>query len=625
MKYKIANKNYIEELERKLIDYQGQVEAIDISQAVIEFNMDGTIITANENFLNVIGYQLNEIHGNHHSIFVDNETAKSGEYKSFWTALDRGEYQAKQYKWIGKGGKEIWIEASYNPILNAKGKPFKIVEYATDITQRKIENANNSGQIEAIYKSQAVVVEFTLDGSIVMANKKFLDALGYELNEIQGKHHSMFVESSHAASNEYRLFWANLAAGQYQSGEYMRVAKGGKEVWIQASYNPIMGLDGKPFKVVEFASDVTQQKEMQQSVELLLNEVSRVMTALGSGNLSEGVKGSYTGQFELLKNAINDYCQKISDIVVNIGEASSLVNSDADEISKGNLDLSRRTESQAASMEEMTSTVKQNAANAQEANTLAGDAREQAATGGEVVNKAITAMHEINQASNKISDIIGVIDEIAFQTNLLALNAAVEAARAGEKGRGFAVVATEVRNLAGRSATAAKEIKELIQDSVSKVTDGSHLVNQSGETLEKIMTSVKQVAEIIGDISSASQEQAQGINLVNKAIIDMDTATQQNTAMVEEAAAAAESMSEQSHQLNNLIGFFQVDSASGSDVSSTIERRTTSERPWSKDATKPKGVASAGSNDFSKAAAVMSLIVGKSFNSSQSVYRESQL
>ncbi|MCL4164937.1 UNVERIFIED_CONTAM: hypothetical protein GTU68_032376 [Idotea baltica] len=332
------------------------------------------------------------------------------------------------------------------------------------------------------------------------------------------------------------------------------------------------------------------------------------MSALGKGNLTERVHGSYTGQFKQLKDAVNDYSHKMGDIVVNIGEASELVRTGADEISRGNLDLSRRTESQAAgleetsaSMEEMTSTVKQNADNAKEANELAIGARDQAATGGEVVNKAITAMHEINQASNKISDIIGVIDEIAFQTNLLALNAAVEAARAGEQGRGFAVVATEVRNLAGRSATAAKEIKELIEDSVQKVTDGSHLVNQSGETLEQIMDSVRQVADIIGDISSASQEQAQGIDQVNKAIIEMDTATQQNTAMVEEAAAAAESMSEQSNQLNNLVSFFQVDHLNKSSANPlappTVERRS-GERPWSQ----TNSPQSTQANDFSVAA-----------------------
>jgi methyl-accepting chemotaxis protein len=330
------------------------------------------------------------------------------------------------------------------------------------------------------------------------------------------------------------------------------------------------------------------------------------MMGLVEGRVDRRVTGQYHAQFNTLKKAVNGYCEKMHNIVLKIRESSQLVKSGAEEISRGNLELSRRTESQAASleetsasMEEMTSTVKQNADNAKEANELAMGARDQASTGGDVVSKAISAMHEINQASTKISDIIGVIDEIAFQTNLLALNAAVEAARAGEQGRGFAVVATEVRNLAGRSATAAKEIKELIEDSVQKVTDGSRLVNQSGDTLEEIMGSVRQVAEIVGDISSATQEQAQGIDQVNKAIIEMDSATQQNTAMVEEAAAAAESMSEQSNELDNLVSFFQIadgqSASSASHIPGGVERRT-SDRPWSGNAKQDLG-----SHDLQKA------------------------
>lgn len=601
-----ASKNDIEEIKRELADYKGQVEAIGRSQAVIEFDLDGTIITANDNFLSTVGYQLSEVQGKHHSMFVDRATAESDTYKQFWKTLARGEYQAKQFKRFGRGGKEIWIQASYNPIFDEDGKPYKVVKYASDITEKKLEEINNTSKIEAIDRSQAVI-EFNMDGTILIANDNFLNAMGYSLGEIQGKHHSMFAEPNYAASHEYKQFWADLNTGQFQSGEYMRLAKGGREVWIQATYNPMLDLNGRPYKVVKFASDITEQKQMQQSTENLLEEVNTVMHAMAQGRADLRVNGEYHGQFNKLKQAVNSYCEKISEIVVKIRESSQLVNEGAEEISRGNLDLSRRSESQAASleetsasMEEMTSTVKQNADNAKEANDLAIGARDLASSGGEVVSKAISAMHQINQASSKISDIIGVIDEIAFQTNLLALNAAVEAARAGEQGRGFAVVATEVRNLAGRSATAAKEIKELIEDSVQKVTDGSELVNQSGETLEEIMESIRQVAEIVGDISSATQEQAQGIDQVNKAVIDMDSATQQNTALVEEAAAAAESMSEQSRELNELVSFFKVETTDFQRQSSApggVERRS-SNRPWSND----KAEKSNSSNDLQVAA-----------------------
>jgi len=236
----------------------GMIAAIGRAQAVIAFNLDGTIVTANENFLKTLGYSLGEIQGKHHSMFVEPATRDSAAYREFWASLNRGEYQAAEYKRIGKGGKEIWILASYNPILDEKGKPFKVVKFATDVTQQKLRTADLAGQIAAIGKSQAVI-EFNMDGSILTANENFLNALGYSLGEIQGKRHSMFVEASERDGAAYREFWTNLNAGLYQAGEFKRIGKGGKEIWIQASYNPILDLNGKPFKVVKYATDTTAQ------------------------------------------------------------------------------------------------------------------------------------------------------------------------------------------------------------------------------------------------------------------------------------------------------------------------------------------------------------------------------
>ena len=247
--------------EQKLqsADFQGQIEAVGKAQAVIEFNLDGTIITANDNFLNALGYTLEEVQGQHHRIFVEESFRASAEYRQFWESLNRGEYQSGEYKRIGKGGKEVWIQASYNPILDLNGKPFKVVKYATDVTEQKLQSADFQGQIEAVGKAQAVI-EFNLDGTIIAANDNFLNALGYTLEEVQGQHHRMFVEESFRVSIEYRQFWESLNRGEYQSGEYKRIGKGGKEVWIQASYNPILDLNGKPFKVVKYATEVTEQK-----------------------------------------------------------------------------------------------------------------------------------------------------------------------------------------------------------------------------------------------------------------------------------------------------------------------------------------------------------------------------
>ncbi len=240
-------------------DYAGQVSAIRKSQAVIEFKMDGTVLDANDNFLNALGYRLEEIQGRHHSMFVDEAYRQSAEYKEFWARLNRGEYQAAEYKRIGKGGKEVWIQASYNPILDLNGKPFKVVKYATDTTEQKLRNADYTGQIAAIRKSQAVIA-FDMEGIVLDANHHFLNALGYTMEEIKGRHHSMFVDEAYRQSPEYKEFWAKLRRGEYQAEEYKRIGKGGKEVWIQASYNPILDLNGKPFKVVKYAIDVTAQK-----------------------------------------------------------------------------------------------------------------------------------------------------------------------------------------------------------------------------------------------------------------------------------------------------------------------------------------------------------------------------
>src|SRR6266702_4476212 len=432
-------------------------------------------------------------------------------------------------------------------------------------TQMRKLLAESQGQIAAINRAQAVI-EFDLKGTVVGANDNFLNVMGYRLEEIKGQSHSMFVEAAYRATDEYRRFWEKLGRGDYESAQFKRIGKGGKEVWIQGSYNPILDANGKPYKVVKYASDVTAQVKLSQQMEESVAQTQQIIRGATEGDLAKrlDVRGK-SGDLAKLGEAINSLLESVADIVSNVKHSASEVLRGAEEISQGNANLSQRTEEQsssleetASSMEEMTSTVKQNADNAGQANQLSTAARDQAEKGGAVVGNAVRAMADINDSSKKISDIISVIDEIAFQTNLLALNAAVEAARAGEQGRGFAVVATEVRSLAGRSATAAKEIKELIQDSVRKVEDGSLLVTQSGQTLEQIVLSVKKVSDIVAEIAAASREQSSGIEQVNKAVMQMDEMTQQNAALVEEATAASQSMADQARDLTKMMDRFQV-------------------------------------------------------------------
>ena len=538
-------------------DFTGQIDAISKSQAVIEFDLDGHILNANENFLTTMGYTLNDVKGQHHSMFVGPADKHTPEYRAFWEKLGRGEYDSGVYKRQGRGGKEIWIQASYNPILDMNGKPFKVVKYASDVTESKLKNADYSGQIQAIGKSQAVI-EFNLDGTIINANDNFLSAVGYTLDEVKGRHHSIFVEHHYKSSPEYRLFWEKLNSGEYDAGEYKRLGKGGQEIWIQASYNPILDLNGKPFKVVKYATDVTGRKQA-------VAQIKDILLAMSEGDLTSAIDGELDGEFHVLGEAMNSLTDKLNTLVMEIRQASNSVFSASQEIAQGNSDLSHRTEDQAASleetasaMEELTATVKQNADNASDVASRASEAMQKASNGGEVVDSAVAAMDAINKSSKKIADIIGVIDEISFQTNILALNAAVEAARAGEQGRGFAVVAAEVRNLAQRSASAAKEIKGLISDSLDAVSTGTNLVSATGTTFGELVASVQDVVTMIAEIDTASKEQSVGISEVCRAVTQMEEGTQQNAALVEQASASSTAMEQQAQTLLQQVGFFNV-------------------------------------------------------------------
>ena len=550
---------------RRLADLEGQLAAVSKSQAVIEFDLDGTITRANDNFLHAVGYTMAEIRGKHHSIFVDPVYRDSQDYRAFWARLAHGEFDSGEYKRFGKGGREIWLQATYNPILDSLGRPFKVVKYASDITTTMLRRANGEGQLAAINKVQAVI-EFDLDGTIRTANENFLHTMGYSLEAVRGKHHGMFVEPSFRDKPEYRAFWEKLGRGEYDSGRYKRIASGGREVWLQASYNPILDSTGKPLHVVKYATDITEQVRFAENLRSAVAETQTAVDAAARGDLTRRIDITHkTAELKALSEGVNSLIELTASLIHQIRATTGEVRIGVEEISDGNSNLSNRTSEQAASleetassMEEMATTVKQTADNASHANQLAIAAQRQAEKGGNVVAAAVNAMSTINTASSKIADIIGVIDSIAFQTNLLSLNAAVEAARAGDQGRGFAVVANEVRNLAGRSATAAKEIKALIEESVTRVAEGSRLVDESGRALQEIVAAVKKVTDIVAEIAAASNQQSSGIDQVNHAVSQMDQTTQQNAALVEEAAAASKSIVARVNALDELISRYNL-------------------------------------------------------------------
>jgi methyl-accepting chemotaxis protein len=439
---------------------------------------------------------------------------------------------------------------------------------------------NLEGMVAAIEKSQAVI-EFELDGTIIRANQNFLDTLGYTAAEIVGRRHAMFVDAQEASGQGYRDFWATLNRGEFVAAKFRRLGKGGREVWIQASYNPILDQAGRPVKVVKFATDITAVEHERQRNDAeraaTEKEQAEVVSALAAGlkRLSDGdltatIDAEFKGAYLRIRDDFNSATASLLAAVGSVLQTTAAIRSGADEISTASDDLSRRTEQQAANLEEtaaaldeITATVKRSAEGAKEASEVASGARGEAERSGDVVREAVAAMGDIQASSGKISNIIGVIDEIAFQTNLLALNAGVEAARAGEAGKGFAVVAQEVRALAQRSAEAAKEIKTLISSSGAQVERGVKLVTDTGKALEAIVGRVASIDGLVSEIAVSSQEQATGLAQVNTAVNQMDQVTQQNAAMVEEATAAAAQLKREAAELADLVARFELGAAAG--------------------------------------------------------------
>ena len=769
-----------ETLRRQQVDYAGQVAAIGKAQAVIEFNMDGTVITANDLFLEATGYRLDEIKGQHHRMFVEKDFGETAEYRDFWDRLNRGEYDTKVYKRIGKGGREVWLRASYNPILDTDGKPFKVVKYATDITLQRQENIINQHIKMATDGVRTNIMMVDADYAVIYMNKSMQDMirareaelktdlrsldfnnpLGASINAFHkdpSRLHKILDDSGMASENhievggiEFDLVisrimddndrpvatvieWEDVTVEMARAEEQQRIANENQRIRIAldnastnmmvadkdfnivymnnvlqkmmreaeadlrkdlpnfdasriigsnidifhknpahqrgmlqnltktveadikvASYdfnlivNPVDDENGERLGTVVEWKDMTDELAIEAEIDEVvkatlagdftkrvstdgkqgfmlnlarnINEIGTttrtatddmawIMAQLAKGDLTEKIKTDYQGTFDLLKNSSNKTVDRLTEIVTQVNQSAGEVASASAELSTGSDDLSRRTEAQAsaleetaASMEQLAVTVKQNADNARDANKLADKSREMAVNGGAVAKEAVDAMGVIEKSSQQVSDIIGVIDDLAFQTNLLALNAAVEAARAGEAGKGFAVVAEEVRTLAQRSAQASNEIKSLITSSNSQVKNGVELVNNAGTVLGDIMDSISRVATIVSEIAGASSEQAQGIDEVNVAIAEMDDMTQQNSSLVEESTAAARLLERQATEMQRLMSFFNVGGGRQFAASPALLQQQQAERAMATEAVvtpmldKKKSVAGGGSD-----------------------------
>ena len=705
---------------------KSQVEAINRSQAVIQFNLDGTIVTANDNFLGALGYTLEEIQGQHHRIFCDSDYTSSPDYTAFWQKLNRGEFDAGEYKRICKDGSEIWIQASYNPLLDDKGNPVGVIKFATDITAQKVANARYESQVNAMDKSQATI-QFNLDGTIVTANDNFLNAVGYTLDEIKGQHHRIFCESEYTSSPEYTAFWAKLNRGEFDAGEYKRLRKDGSEIWIQASYNPMYDDCGKAIGVIKFATDITAEvvarseafrlrgvidnsesaymmidrdfiityfndsthklltdnlatlrsvwptvdpdKLMGQCIDqfhvdpkkqrdlladpnnlpyktdiqvgpLTINlsvtaqwdaegnytgtnlewkdvteerkraiverkvadfqerevvELSSLLQSIANGDLSQNYSVGEADEdteetravFSNIASAVNAMSDKLRGLIRNLASnagqltsTSQLLSNTATDLASGAEETTGQSATVAAAAEEMSTNMTNMAASTEQmtanvqsvakaVDELTASITEIAKTAEQASNIAQNATQltessnqtigQLGQAAEEIGKVIEVIQDIAEQTNLLALNATIEAARAGEAGKGFAVVATEVKELARQTADATQDIRVRIEGIQSSTKEAVRSIADVGEAIQQVNSTSATIASAVEEQSITTKEISANVNQTASATSTVSTG-------VAESASACTEIS------RNIVGVDQAakQTAEGASQTQTV-------------------------------------------------------
>jgi len=590
---------------------------------VIEFKLDGTILTANDNFLKTLGYSLDEIKGRHHSMFAEPAFAGSVEYRMFWDKLGRGEYDAGQYKRIGKGGKEVWIQASYNPIMDMDGKPFKVIKYATDITAAKIQAADFAGQLEAIGKAQAVI-EFKLDGTILTANDNFLKTLGYSLDEIKGKHHSMFAEPGLVGSIEYRMFWDKLGRGEYDAGQYKRIGKGGREVWIQASYNPIMDMNGKPFKVVKYATDVTAEvnannmlrraveqaqqvtaaardgdltqriplegksgpiealcagvNTLMETTAIIFDDVGRVFGALAEGDLTQRITRDYSGTFGKVKNDANETSDKLVGIIEDVGRVfSGLASGDLSQRvtreAQGTFDQVKQDAN--ASCDKLAEIIEEVRA---AADALTGAANQVSATAQSLAQSASEQASSVEETTSSIEMMSASITQNSDNARVTDNMATKASKEAGDGGQAVTQTVTAMKQIAQKISIVddiAYQTNLLaLNAAIEAARAGEHGKGFAVVAAEvrKLAERSQEAAKEIGDLAGNSVSTAERAGRLLGEIVP---SIQKTSELVQEIAAASSEQSQSVTQIGNAMG--QLGKATQQNASASEELAATSE------------------------------------------------
>lgn len=543
--------------QRRMVELLSLV-ANETDNSVVITDGEGKTEYVNQGFTKLTGFSYDEVLGKKPGDVLQGPETDPETKQKIRAALDAKRPIYIEILNYAKDGTKYWISLAINPVFDDKGNVKQFVSIQANVTDTKLKALEFTYKLDAISRAN-IVMEFTTDGYLDECNELFVNAMGFRgMEDAKRTHWQSLLHDDFVRSPEYNKFNSDMSGGNFVADDFKFRRTDGTEAWFNGSFNPIKNTSGEVTKVVFFGTDVTSRKQGTNQLAVALQELEQ-------GDLTSRVDGDFGAELNVVRDSLNASMNHLQETIDSILQLADQVNHGTREIASGNNQLNDRTiqqasslEETAASMEEMMSTIKQSAENAGQAANTVRKTNELAQAGQAVVKNTVNAMEEISSSSKKIADITSAIDEIAFQTNLLALNAAVEAARAGEHGKGFAVVASEVRNLAQRSATSAKEINALISESISKVETGVRTAGESGETLEKIVSAVLDVSTQVEDIMEASKQQEAGISQINAAITQMESMTQENAALVEEAASASQMMQDQVGEMRSDLSFFKI-------------------------------------------------------------------